>query len=153
VIRVHKRAVALARNGVFRPRADATYADGDDQSWMGIDWPSMTRRIRVFGRDVNVVDMGGDGPPLLFIHGLGGAWQNWLLNMPAFADTHRVVAVDLPGFGASDMPADTDDLSIRGFAKAVDAVCAELDIDCPIVVGNSMGGFAGAELAISYPRG
>jgi pimeloyl-ACP methyl ester carboxylesterase len=140
----------LARNGVFRPRADDTYADGDDQSWMGVDWPSMTRKIRVFDRAVNVVDMGGGGPPLLFIHGLGGAWQNWLLNMPAFADTHRVVALDLPGFGESEMPADGD-LSIRGFAKAVDAVCTELDIDCPIVVGNSMGGFAGAELAISYP--
>jgi pimeloyl-ACP methyl ester carboxylesterase len=151
VIRVPKRAAALARNGVFRPPADATYADGDDQSWMSIDWPSMTRKVRVFDRDVNVVDMGGSGPPLLFIHGLGGAWQNWLLNMPAFADTHRVVALDLPGFGASDMPADEDDLSIRGFAKAVDAVCTELEIDCPIVVGNSMGGFAGAELAISYP--
>jgi pimeloyl-ACP methyl ester carboxylesterase len=151
VIRVHKRAVALARNGVFRPRADDTYADGDDQSWMAIDWPSMTRKIRIFDRDVNVVDMGGDGPPLVFIHGLGGSWQNWLLNMPAFADTHRVVALDLPGFGASEMPSDEDDLSIRGFAKVVDGLCTELGIDCPVVVGNSMGGFAGAELAISYP--
>ncbi len=148
---MHKRAVALARNGVFRPRADDTYADGDDQSWMQLDWPSMTRKLRVFDREVNVVDMGGDGPPLLFIHGLGGAWQNWLLNMPAFADSHRVVALDLPGFGESEMPADESDLSIQGFAKVVDAVCTELAIDCPIVVGNSMGGFAGAELAISYP--
>jgi pimeloyl-ACP methyl ester carboxylesterase len=118
---------------------------------MSIDWPSMTRKIRVFDREVNVVDMGGDGPPLLFIHGLGGVWQNWLLNMPAFADSHRVVALDLPGFGESEMPADESELSIQGFAKVVDAVCTELDIDCPIVVGNSMGGFAGAELAISYP--
>jgi pimeloyl-ACP methyl ester carboxylesterase len=150
VIRVHKRAAALARNGLFRPPPDDTYADGDDTSWMAVDWPAMTRKVRVLDRLVNVVDMGGDGPPLLFIHGLGGAWQNWLLNMPAFADSHRVVAVDLPGFGESEMPADGD-LSIRGFAKVVDAVCTELDIDCPIVVGNSMGGFAGAELAISYP--
>jgi pimeloyl-ACP methyl ester carboxylesterase len=151
VIRVQKRAIALARNGVFRPGADDTYADGDDSAWMEVDWPSMTRCLRVSGRDVNVVDMGGDGPPLLFVHGLGGAWQNWLLNMPAFADSHRVVALDLPGFGDSDMPADPDDLSILGFAKVVDAVCDQLGIDCPVVVGNSMGGFVGAELALSYP--
>ena len=148
---VPKRAIALARNGVFRPPADRSYADGDDTTWMEIDWPSMTRRVRVLGREVNVVDMGGSGPPLLFVHGLGGAWQNWLLNMPAFAGSHRVVALDLPGFGASEMPADREDASIRGFAKAVDAVCDELGIDCPVVVGNSMGGFVGAELALSYP--
>jgi pimeloyl-ACP methyl ester carboxylesterase len=150
VIRVPQRAIALARNGVLRPAPDHTYADGDDGTWMAVDWPALTRRLRVFDRDVNVVDMGGDGPPLLFIHGLGGAWQNWLLNMPAFADSHRVVALDLPGFGQSELPADGD-VSIPGFAKVADAVCDQLGIDSPVVVGNSMGGFVGAELALSYP--
>ena len=41
----------------------------------------------VLGRRVNVIDTGGDGPPLLFLHGLGGLWQNWLLNIPAFMDS------------------------------------------------------------------
>ena len=50
-----------------------------------------------------MIDTGGDGPPLLFIHGLGGIWQNWLLNIPAFMGTHRCVAIDLPGFGLSEM--------------------------------------------------
>jgi pimeloyl-ACP methyl ester carboxylesterase len=133
---------------VFRPGADATYADGDDSSWMDIDWPAMTRRVEVDGRDVGVVDSGGDGPPLLFIHGLGGIWQNWLLNLPAFMDTHRCVAVDLPGFGLSEMP---DECSIPGFARTVDKVCGQLGIEEPVVVGNSMGGFVGAELAVRYP--
>ena len=141
-------AVARARNGVFRSRPDATYADGDDSSWMGIDWPSMTRRLEIDGRGVGVVDCGGDGPPLLFVHGLGGIWQNWLLNLPAFMDSHRCVAVDLPGFGLSEKP---DDISIPGLAAAVDAVCHELDIEEPVVVGNSMGGFVGAELAVTFP--
>ena len=46
----------------------------------------------VLGRRVNVVDTGGSGPPLLFLHGLGGLWQNWLLNIPAFMDRFRVIA-------------------------------------------------------------
>jgi pimeloyl-ACP methyl ester carboxylesterase len=136
-------------NGLLRPGADAGYADGDDSTWMGIDWPSMTRRVTVLGRELNVVDTGGKGPPLLFVHGLGGCWQNWLLNIPAFMGSFRVVAPDLPGFGESEMPA--EDVSIQGYAKVVDALCGELGIESAVVVGNSMGGFVGAELALSFP--
>jgi pimeloyl-ACP methyl ester carboxylesterase len=146
---VYQDALARARSGVFRPGADATYADGDDSAWMGIDWPSMTRAVEVDGSEVSLVDTGGDGPPLLWIHGLGGIWQNWLLNIPAFMDTHRCVAVDLPGFGQSELPA--GEISIRGFAQTVARVCDELDVENPVVIGNSMGGFTGAELAVSFP--
>ena len=136
-------------NAVRRPGPDETYADGDDSTWLRVDWPSMTRRVPLLGRAVNVVDTGGSGPPLLFVHGLGGCWQNWLLNMPAFMGSHRVVACDLPGFGESEMPA--EEVSIRGYAKAVDALCEELGVEDPVVVGNSMGGFVGAELTLSFP--
>jgi pimeloyl-ACP methyl ester carboxylesterase len=148
-VRVHKRAVALVSNGILRPGADPTYAGGDDSTWMGIDWPALTRRVEVDGRGVNVVDCGGDGPPLLFVHGLGGAWQNWLLNMPAFMDSHRVVALDLPGFGESEMP--PGELTIQGMARVVDDVCRQLELDSAVVVGNSMGGFVAAELALEFP--
>jgi pimeloyl-ACP methyl ester carboxylesterase len=145
---VYQDALSRARSGVFRPGPDAAYADGDDSSWMDVDWQAMTRRLEVDGRNVGVIDSGGDGPPLLFIHGLGGIWQNWLLNIPAFLGTHRCVAVDLPGFGLSEKP---DECSIPGFARTVDEVCSQLELDEPVVVGNSMGGFVGAELAVRYP--
>jgi pimeloyl-ACP methyl ester carboxylesterase len=116
---------------------------------MKIDWPAMTRRVEVDGRQVSVIDTGGDGPPLVWIHGLGGIWQNWLLNIPAFMETHRCVALDLPGFGQSELPA--GELSIRGFAHTVDRVCDLLEVEDPVVIGNSMGGFTGAELAVSFP--
>jgi pimeloyl-ACP methyl ester carboxylesterase len=148
-INAHKRALALVRGGLLRPGPDPTYADGDDSTWMSIDWPALTHHIEIDGRAVNVVDGGGDGPPMLFVHGLGGAWQNWLLNMPAFMGSHRVVALDLPGFGESEMPA--GELTIHEMARVVDKVCRRLDIDSPIVVGNSMGGFVAAELAIAFP--
>lgn len=134
---------------MFRPGPDATYADGDDSHWMEIDWPAMTRRLTVDGHSVGVVDSGGDGAPLLFIHGLGGIWQNWLLNLCVFMDSHRCVAVDLPGFGLSEKP--DGEISIPRFAETVDAVCDQLGIEEPVVVGNSMGGFVGAELAVSFP--
>jgi pimeloyl-ACP methyl ester carboxylesterase len=149
VPRAHRQAIALARNGLIRPGADPTYADGDDAIWMDVDWSAITRPMEVDGRTVHVIDSGGDGPPLLFIHGLGGVWQNWLLNIPAFMGSHRCVAIDLPGFGQSEMPAGP--VSIQEYARVVDAVCGRLGVDCPVVVGNSMGGFVGGELAISFP--
>ena len=133
---------------MFRPGADATYADGDDSSWMEIDWPALTRRTTIEGRTVGFIDTGGDGPPLVFIHGLGGIWQNWLLNLPVFMRTHRCIAVDLPGFGLSEEP---DEASIPGMARVVDKLCAELGLEEPVVIGNSMGGFVGAELAVRFP--
>jgi pimeloyl-ACP methyl ester carboxylesterase len=145
---IYQDAYERAKSGVFRPGADATYADGDDSSWMEVDWPAMTRRLEIEGRSVGFVDTGGDGPPLVFIHGLGGIWQNWLLNLPVFMRTHRCIAVDLPGFGLSE---ELEEASIPGFARVVDRLCAELGIDEPTVIGNSMGGFVGAELAVRFP--
>jgi pimeloyl-ACP methyl ester carboxylesterase len=146
---VYEDVLSRFRNTIARPGPDHTYADGDDQSWMRVDWPSLSRDIEVDGRRVHIVDTGGDGPPLLFLHGLGGVWQNWLLNIAAFMHTHRCVAFDLPGFGESEMP--RRDLSISGFAGTADAVCGAVGIDCPVVLGNSMGGFVGAELALKFP--
>ena len=146
---VYQDALARARSGVFRPGPDATYADGDDAAWMGIDWPSLTRRVEVDGRAVSVVDTGGDGPPLLWVHGLGGIWQNWLLNIPAFMDTHRVRGDRPPGLRRVRC-ARGRDLDRRAGADRGPALRL-LEIDEPVVIGNSMGGFVGAELAVSFP--
>jgi pimeloyl-ACP methyl ester carboxylesterase len=135
-------------NALMRPGADGSYADGDDATWMSVDWPSMTRRVPIFGREVNVVDTGGKRPAMVFVHGLGGRWQNWLLNIPAFMGSHRVIALDLPGFGDSEMPADA--ITIKGYAKTVDALLGELGISSAVFVGNSMGGFVAAEIALSF---
>jgi pimeloyl-ACP methyl ester carboxylesterase len=145
---VYQDVLTRARNGIARPGADPTYADGDDSTWLNVDWRELSIDIDIDGHRVHVVDSGGDKPPMLFIHGLGGVWQNWLLNLPAFMDTHRVVAFDLPGFGESEV---MEDESISAFARTADRLCDALGIDCPVVVGNSMGGFVGAELAVSFP--
>jgi len=147
---VHRQLAALARNGLFRPGADDAYADAEDSRWLEIDWRPMLREFEIDGSMVNVLDTGGeDKRPLLWIHGLSGTWQNWLLNIPAFMDGYRCVAPDLPGFGKSEMP--TKDISIANYADIVDKLCDELGVENPTVIGNSMGGFVGAELAINEP--
>jgi pimeloyl-ACP methyl ester carboxylesterase len=72
-----------------------------------------------------------------------------LLNVPYFMREHRCIALDLPGFGRSEMP--VEPISIQGYARVVDALCHTLGVDRVSVIGNSMGGFVGAELALAFP--
>jgi pimeloyl-ACP methyl ester carboxylesterase len=127
--------------------------DGDGaaerSAWLDVDWPGRQRWVEVDGTPANVIELGA-GPPLLFVHGLSGCWQNWLENIPQFARTHRVIAVDLPGFGSSPMP--RGEISIPGYARFLEGVCDALAIDAAAVVGNSMGGYVAAELAIASPQ-
>lgn len=129
--------------------ADPGYGVGATPSWRDIDWREHLRETAVAGRRVSYVDLGsGDGPPVVFVHGLGGSWQNWLENIPRVAQERRVVALDLPGFGRSEMPAERS--SIPGYARVVDELCDRLGLGEVVVVGNSMGGFIAAELAIEF---
>ena len=118
-------------------------------AWLDVDWREHQRWVIVEDRPVNVIDL-GSGPPLVFIHGLAGCWQNWLEQLAVFAAERRVIALDLPGFGYSPMP--REQISISTYARIVDELLAALGIDSAAVVGNSMGGFIGAELAIAHPN-
>jgi pimeloyl-ACP methyl ester carboxylesterase len=126
------------------------YGPQGRSAWMDVDWRAHQRWVPVEDRWANVVEI-GSGPPVLFIHGLGGSWQNWLENLPAVAEAgYRAIAVDLPGFGASPLPRDR--ITISDYGQWVDVLLGELGLDAVAVVGNSMGGFIGAELAISFPQ-
>jgi pimeloyl-ACP methyl ester carboxylesterase len=123
--------------------------------WQDVDWRAHQRWQVVDGTPVNTIELGpenGDveAKPIVFVHGLSGSWPNWLEQLPAFAAKHRVVTLDLPGFGHSPMPRET--ISISGYAQLLDRLLDRLEIDAAAVVGNSMGGFIGAELAIAFPQ-
>ncbi len=117
--------------------------------WMDMDWRRHLRWVRIGGRLVNVVDI-GEGAALIFVHGLSGSWQNWLETIPHFARDHRVIALDLPGFGQSEMPAEP--ISVSGYARMLEELYGALAIASATIVGTSMGGFVGADFAIRYPH-
>jgi len=155
---------------------DATPAEGPDPygnpnpEWLRIDWRSHLDRVEVpmpgepppgdrpQRHDeqltaVNYVELSpsDQGPTgtVLFVHGLSGSWQNWLETIPHFAPTHRVIALDLPGFGHSPLPPWR--ISIESYGRRVHNFCNLLDVaDCAIG-GNSMGGFISAEAAWAQP--
>ncbi len=131
-------------------KADSSYGVSDLPNWRDIDWPAHTRQVQINGRSINYVDIGEGDRTVVFIHGLGGSWQNWLENLPRTAESCRAIALDLPGFGRSEMP--VDPISITGFAATVDAFCDALDLGPVVLVGNSMGGFTAAEISIQHPE-
>jgi pimeloyl-ACP methyl ester carboxylesterase len=132
----------------------AAYGPVGRSPWLDVDWRTHQRWVRVDGQTVNTIELGpespGDAQPLVFVHGLSGCWCNWLEQLPVLAREHRVVTLDLPGFGSSPMP--TEEISMAGYARLLDRLMGELGIDAAAVVGNSMGGFIAAELAIAFPQ-
>ena len=96
------------------------------------------------------IDTGGDGPPLVLVHGLGSNLSLWRDHIEPLAATHRVVALDLPGFGVSSK----HDVSGRmtDFAASVRGVVEALELAPVTYVGVSMGGQIGLTLALETPE-
>jgi pimeloyl-ACP methyl ester carboxylesterase len=91
----------------------------------------------------------GAGPPVVLLHGLGGAASNWVDVVPQLARAHRVVAFDLPGHGGSPP------LRGVGLIAFVEAVAGAIEAEraAPaLVVGHSFGGHIAGALAARYPR-
>ncbi|MCW2947436.1 MAG: alpha/beta hydrolase [Actinoallomurus sp.] len=96
-----------------------------------------------------VFERRGDGPPLLLMHGIGHRWQAWEPVIDLLAKERDVIAVDLPGFGASPPlpPGMRYDLGtvVRVLGEFID----KLGLDRPHVAGNSLGGLFALEAADS----
>lgn len=94
----------------------------------------------------------GEGPPVLFLHGVGVGATSWLPLLADLAENFRCYALDRPGRGLSD-PLDHTAVDFRAFNAA--SLCESLDAlgveACP-VVGNSFGGFQALLLALDRPE-
>ncbi len=110
--------------------------------------PVTERRLDLAGVSTAVLE-GGDGPPVVLLHGQGGWAGMWLPVAADLVRTHRVVAPDLPGLGASEVPDGPPD------AVGVVAWLGELiQRTCPVppaVVGASLGASIAARFAIAHP--
>src|SRR5215210_6258270 len=132
--------------------ADDEYGATATPNWRETDWARELKQVEVDGTPINYVDVGsGTEDPVVLVHGLGGQWQNWLENIPRLAQERRVLALDLPGFGLTPEPSDGE-ISISGYGRCVDAFCEKLGVGQIDIVGNSMGGFVAAEVAIQFPE-
>lgn len=95
-------------------------------------------------------EAGRGDPPVLLVHGVACHRGFWEPQLGRFAQAHRVVAVDLRGHGESDAP--QQGYTMAGFAEDLAWMCAELGLDGPVIVGHSLGGLVGLELAAAHPE-
>jgi pimeloyl-ACP methyl ester carboxylesterase len=93
--------------------------------------------------------VGGDGPPVVLVHGLGGAAVNFADLAPLLARRHRVLVLDLPGHGGTEPLRELDGLG--DLANHVAATAEREEMLPAAVVGYSMGGVVALRLAVSRP--
>ncbi|MEE2996777.1 MAG: alpha/beta hydrolase [Pseudomonadota bacterium] len=92
----------------------------------------------------------GQGPPLLFIHGMAGDSQNWETQYAKFMDRHRVIGWDAPGYGGSDdWP--TDAPSVCDYTDVIMKLLDALEINKAHMVGHSFGGTLVPAFQKSHP--
>jgi pimeloyl-ACP methyl ester carboxylesterase len=116
--------------------------------WTDIDWAPSVAGRPINGLRVNYLDH-GTGPALVLLHGMAASWQWWLENIPALAQHHRVIAVDLPGFGRSEqLPAPAE---MASHARTILELLNQLDIQSATVAGHSMGGLVAIETFMADP--
>jgi len=94
--------------------------------------------------------VGGDGPPLVLVHGLGGTIENWRALAPELATRHLVVVLDLPGHGRS--PRLAGRAALDDFAEAALAVAAEESAVPAVWIGHSLGGLVALRAAALQPE-
>jgi pimeloyl-ACP methyl ester carboxylesterase len=94
--------------------------------------------------------VGGDGSPLVLVHGLGGTIENWRGLAPPLAARHRVLVPDLPGHGRSAALPEARD--VGALAEAVLAVAAAENMRGAVWVGHSLGGVVALRAAVLQPE-
>jgi pimeloyl-ACP methyl ester carboxylesterase len=94
----------------------------------------------------------GSGPPVVLLHATLHDHRDFDPIVPALADSHRVIAIDWPGHGASEPPRPGTVADGPLFARVLEDVVGALDLGPAVLIGNSVGGFAAGRLAIERPE-
>jgi len=106
--------------------------------------------IEFEGLQVRYSDRGSGDSVILLLHGFGGDLDNWMFNLGALSEKHRLLALDLPGHGKSSKT--IIDPSINGMEKFVSKFLELLDLTSVNIVGHSMGGAIAIQMMLDHPQ-
>lgn len=111
--------------------------------------------MRWFGRReaplLHVAIDEGEGPVVILVHGIASSSITFQELVPHLSDTHRVIAVDILGFGASPKPGNSQ-YTIDDHVRSLDATIRSLRLRAPfILVGHSLGSLISARYAAEHP--
>jgi pimeloyl-ACP methyl ester carboxylesterase len=124
------------------------FAGHDAREQLLAELPVKERRLELAGVSSAVLE-GGDGPPVVLLHGPGEFAALWARVIPDLIATHRVVAPDLPGHGATRLPdgALDNDRVLTWLGELIEQTCASP----PALVGHLLGGAIAARFACERP--
>src|SRR5882724_11671313 len=97
------------------------------------------------------VEQAGQGEPVVLLHGFGASTYSWRKVIPALSASHRVVAIDLNGFGYTERPKERAAYTREGQVALVLGVMDALGIDRAHIAGHSYGGGLSLYLATIHP--
>lgn len=109
----------------------------------------MAEKIRELNGVSTAVLEGGDGPPIVLLHGQGEFAAVWLRVVPELMKTHRLVIPDLPGQGASEIAAGTV-LDAEGVLQWLDQLIDQTCDSPPVLAGHLLGGAIAARYAVDH---
>jgi pimeloyl-ACP methyl ester carboxylesterase len=134
----HEGAVDDARAGLAR-------SDARQRLLAGLEVDE--RRLALAGISTLILE-GGDGPPVVLLHGPGEFAAKWWRVIPELVERHRVVAPDLPAHGASQTPAEPLEEArvLAWLAELIDRTCPSP----PTLVGHVLGGAIAARFAVEH---
>lgn len=103
--------------------------------------------------DICYQAQGQSGPAVVLIHGFGASWGHWRKNIPALAQTCRVYAIDLIGFGASAKPTPGKgiDYTFETWGQQIADFCREMVGGPAYLIGNSIGCIVAMQAAVDHP--
>ena len=94
----------------------------------------------------------GQGAPMLLLHANPGDSRDYAAAMPALAEHYRVLALDWPGYGDSDIPEQPESVNTDLFGQVLEEFVTAKKLDRVILVGNSVGGLCAVRFALRFPE-
>jgi pimeloyl-ACP methyl ester carboxylesterase len=116
--------------------------------WRSAAWQPHLNRVVLGGKGIQYLDV-GQGPVVVLVHGLASAWPVWFRNISELAGAHRVIAVDLPGFGGSDNFGGR--VEIDHYVDALIRLLDRLEVRRVRMIGHSLGGIVAGQFAAQHP--
>ncbi|WP_303290679.1 alpha/beta hydrolase [Marinobacter sp. SS5-14b] len=106
--------------------------------------------VKVNGYNIHYQDR-GQGDTVILMHGIFSALQTWDDWTEELSKTHRVIALDMPGFGLTGGPEELDDFNEEHALDAFEGFVNKLDLNTVSLAGNSLGGYIAARYAARHP--
>ena len=136
-MRFAARLIALGASGCLHFHTGPMPGEPKDATYLELE-----------GTRVRYVDV-GEGPPVVLLHGFASSIENWITVMPKLVKDHRVIAIDLRGFGWTDRP--VADYSPKAQAQLLKALLDERKVGKVALVAHSWGSSVALAFALEYP--